>query len=66
MTIISSPRDLPQLDEFIEYEELQELKDRYGRAPVLESSRICIDALRQRLLQGAASESTDSLLAAVF
>lgn len=66
MTIISSPRDLPQLDEFIEYEELQELKDRYGRAPVLESSRICIDNLRQRLLQGAASESTDSLLAAVF
>lgn len=65
MTTIKTPRDLPQIDEFIELEELQELQRCYGRAPVLAACRSCIDNLRQRLLEGSTAETLDSLLAAV-
>lgn len=66
MKNFSSPRDLPQIDEFIELEDLQELTELYGRAPVLEASRTCINNLRQRLLHGDAGETMESLVAAVF
>ena len=51
MTIINTPRDLPQLDEFIELDELREMQLRYGRAPLVETCRVCIEDLRQRLLK---------------
>lgn len=65
MTIINTPRDLPQLDEFIELEELRDIKLRYGRTPLVEACRVCIDDLRQRLLKGSAPETLDSLVSAV-
>ena len=65
MTIINTPRDLPQLDEFIELDELREMQLRYGRAPLVEACRVCIDDLRQRLLKGSAPETLDSLVSAV-
>lgn len=65
MTVINTPRDIPQLDEFIELEELQEIQVRYGRAPLVQACRFCIDELRQRLLNGSPPENLDSLISAV-
>ncbi len=65
MTIINTPRDLPQLDEFLELEDLQGVQARYGRAPLVEASRVCIEDLRQRLLNGSAPATLDSLMSSV-
>ncbi|NLC25567.1 MAG: L-seryl-tRNA(Sec) selenium transferase [Fastidiosipila sp.] len=66
MTKIGSLRDIPQVDEFIELDEMRKLQSLYGHTPVVEASRTCIENLRQKLLQGSETETLAFLQSAVI